>query len=817
MHNHKENRELHEGRCASSNRRTQKTTSRLLSLCAAVAMATCLAVAGTLAFLNAKTTSIINTFELGDIEYTLTLNANTGYINSMLGTEKYSDDKVDMPSISPSTTQKVAAGHADFTVGGDPSLTGYTFEGWHRDSACNTSASDAVSGSAITVSYGDANTSGGEVSIALYAKWEPIQYTVIYDANDKAADGSEVTPATGATVSSSHTFDEYKCLTENGFDRTGYTFIGWNTKPDGSGKSYSDGESVANLTSEDNAKVTLYAQWGVKSYVIRYHANGGEGAMADQAIKYDSPTPLTKNAFSLEDHSFLGWALSEDGEVKYIDEQTVVNLKESGVLDLYAVWVQDSHTVYFDYNGGEGSTKSKQFLNGQAYGQLPEYPVHPTETVGDNKVMTYLFTGWYTQPNGGVRVYPDTIANRTDDHTLYAHWQAAPSNNVIQNMVVKNNPDDNRDGVVDDLYLQFTCTSSFEKYNIPLTGLIPGQTYKLTYNASNNASFGDYVGGYKNSVYGSYILAESALTGGRIEGNYDESEYVAQVLASWNSRKEPDGNNDGSQAAINDGLLQGPWKNQEIVFTATASTMYWTWDFGLMQDNIQNDYNMTDITLELVVPEIRFGEKELVIYNTSKAQVLNDSSSAYANSFVFDGDGYAETMYFPITGLTAGTTYTVTFDHKITGALINNSSYDYGCGVSSVVPTAYGSYMKNLGATWISGTKVFTQLNKTESVTLTFTATGSTAYWVWNMANCSDTTNCPIDIKVTNFSAKHAAGGSITYYAAASKAMLMMAIAPSSEAVVAQMEEEAASSPEKGDESVELEGYEIADNEEAVE
>lgn len=633
-----------------------------------------------------------------------------------------------------------------------PTRTGYTFNGW----TLAETGTDYVTSTTIVATAGDHN---------LYAQWTPITYTVVYDKN-----GDDKAGITGSTANSMHTYDVAKNLTDNGYSRVGYTFIGWNTKADGSGASYANKESVTNLSATNCDTVRLYAQWGAKSYVIRFHANGGSGTMADQTIKYDVPTALSANKFTKADYSFMGWALTSNGEVKYIDEQTVLNVLESGTLDLYAIWAQDTHTVNFDYNGGSGSPTSKQFQNGHAYGQLPEYPVHPTVPQDGGYVLNYLFTGWYTAASGGTRVYPETIANTTSDHTLYAHWQPAPTNNVIQNMVVKNNPDDNHDGVVDDINLNFTCTSSFEKFNIPLNNLVPGQTYELTYTASNNASFGDYVNGYKNSVYGSYILKTSALTGGRIEQNYSESEYVAQVLANWESRTEPDGVNDGSQAATNDSLLRGPWRNQKITFVAQATTMYWTWDFGLMEDNIQNDYNITDIVLKPVVPKIEFNNKALKIYTTSQAQILNDTATDYTNNFVFDGDGYAETMYYPITGLTAGTTYTITFDHKMVGALINNSSYHYGCGISSVEPNKYGSYMDSVGATWISTTQpVFTNLNTTESVTLTFTATGSTAYWVWNMANCSDTTNCTIDIAVTKFSATHAGGGSITYHTATSK------------------------------------------------
>lgn len=634
--------------------------------------------------------------------------------------------------------------------------TGYTFNGWALDE----NGTQTVTAESIV------NTAKDH---SLYAKWTPHTYTVKY-LNNVNPDDTSVTQPTGSTADSEHTYGVEQKLTANGFSRTGYTFTGWNTQPDGKGTAYSDGEAVKNLTAENNGVVTLYAQWGVKSYVLRYHANGGEGEMVDQVIEWDKLTKISENKFTKTDgdYKFAGWSTTPTGGVEYLENQQVVNLLESGTLDLYAVWLLNSYTVTFDYNIGYGTPPTKEVLYGEEYGVLPPYLTTETEN---------LFKGWYTDPEGGERVYPDTLVPHKKNHTLWAHWDPSPANDIIKDLVVHSSADDDKDGVADDIHLEFKCSSSFEKFNIPLHNLVPGQKYALTYTTSNNASFGDYIDGYKNARYGSYILPTATEDAGNI------NTAVAQdIIATWNNRIEPDGNNDGSQKAINDAWLNGPWANRTITFTASAPTMYWAWEFGLIEDHVRYDYNIYDISLKPVAPKIEFGNKKLVIYNSSKAQVLNDSADSYSNSFVFDGDGYAETMYFPITGLTAGTTYTITFDHLFTGILIDdtketsNIRYEYGCGIMGAVPTNYGSFMSSItnstgNGKYLSNTFVKKTVDGVvDSVTLTFKATGSTAYWVWNMANCSDSNNCPIDVKVTNFSAKHAAGGNITYYTAASNA-----------------------------------------------
>lgn len=42
-------------------------------------------------------------------------------------------------------------------------------------------------------------------------------------------------------------------------------------------------------------------------YTVRYDANGGEGTMSDQIIRYDETVALTENAFTRAHYRFVGW------------------------------------------------------------------------------------------------------------------------------------------------------------------------------------------------------------------------------------------------------------------------------------------------------------------------------------------------------------------------------------------------------------------------------------------------------------------------------------------------------------------------------
>lgn len=106
--------------------------------------------------------------------------------------------------------------------------------------------------------------------ITVYAHWERADTQVMYDAN--GGKGSHA-PTDGRQHSTITTPSDVS----QSFSRDGYSFAGWNTKPDGSGVSYKDGDGVP----VEDKVVTLYAQWRAKIFVMP--EAGGKGG----------PSPLT--------------------------------------------------------------------------------------------------------------------------------------------------------------------------------------------------------------------------------------------------------------------------------------------------------------------------------------------------------------------------------------------------------------------------------------------------------------------------------------------------------------------------------------------
>ena len=96
--------------------------------------------------------------------------------------------------------------------------------------------------------------------------WLKTSYTVVFNKNNNDATGTMNNQLIGV--------DATTTLSPNTFTYAGYTFVGWNTEPDGSGTPYLDEASVSNLGTF-NETITLYAQWIEKTYTITFDSNSG--------------------------------------------------------------------------------------------------------------------------------------------------------------------------------------------------------------------------------------------------------------------------------------------------------------------------------------------------------------------------------------------------------------------------------------------------------------------------------------------------------------------------------------------------------------
>lgn len=276
------------------------------------------------------------------------------------------------------------------------SRTGYAFGGWWTEK----SGGDKIDSETVVTN---------PAAHALYAHWTANTHSVTFHAN--SGDGS-MDPQP-------FTYDVAQPLAGNSFQKTGYTFTGWNTSSDGSGSVYGERETVSNLTATAGGTVYLYAQWQANTYFVRFVANGGEGTMTDQTFTYAKGQTLSSNLFTKGGYTFTGWCTVPGGVggTTYPDGAYVNNLTEvnNSIVSLYAQWAGRAFTVTFDSNGGGSPNPPSKKVNYDA----------PYGVLASCSRTGHSFGGWWTERDGGTQVTASTIVELDNDQTLYAHWKAA--------------------------------------------------------------------------------------------------------------------------------------------------------------------------------------------------------------------------------------------------------------------------------------------------------------------------------------------------------------------------------------------------------
>lgn len=175
-----------------------------------------------------------------------------------------------------------------------PRKAGYSFDGWYED--VNNPNTKITSKAKVTK-----NTT-------LHAKWTAHSYTVQYKPNGATS---------GTVADTTHSYNDDSTLAVNSFQRTGYVFGGWNTKPDGSGKTYYSGQKVSNLTDKDGTTVTLYAVWAPDADVFNFTIPTEITASSDGTGKINGDIQFTTTT---EKRRWLDVSITSGDEFALVDD-----------------------------------------------------------------------------------------------------------------------------------------------------------------------------------------------------------------------------------------------------------------------------------------------------------------------------------------------------------------------------------------------------------------------------------------------------------------------------------------------------------------
>ncbi len=342
------------------------------------------------------------------------------------------------------------------------------------------------------------------------------RYRVKYDANADDNQRGIMNPSfhmyNHETVYEGNPVTPVTHLTKNSYSLDGYEFIGWNTRPDGSGKFFADGAYLdENLSeydygqNEELATVTLYAQWKKSESTLFINPNDGAyaGSTENTVVKQEYNTKyyvddslvtppegytvtfIENGGSEVEDTvstlHFAGWSQEQPFEGKFINSFYLFTAPDGNEDTLVANYEPDSITLpeterknwsfggwYYDAKftkpagaSGDEITPSKDLT---LYAQWVELKLYSKNNYEANNKKGAVDL-WWTQKDGKNKVYK--LYQSLDEETWTPVYTA---NDIGSGLSVSES---------------FTYSGEEKTYTVPYTGL-----YTLTAHGAQGGSFG---------------------------------------------------------------------------------------------------------------------------------------------------------------------------------------------------------------------------------------------------------------------------------------------------------------------------------------
>lgn len=253
-----------------------------------------------------------------------------------------------------------------------PTHPGYTPTGWDKSTA------NVTQNMTVTVHY------------------RPNRYKIHFDGN--------ATGVTGSMTDMDMEYDKAKNLTTNAFALAGHSWLSWNTAANGSGNTYSNGQSVKNLTETDGGTVTLYAQWSTNSYTVTFVDGHNGKTIKQESVKYGGAA-TAPDAPEHEGYTSTHW----DKRFDNVTSNITVTLE----------YIANEYVINFDGNGATGGNMQPLQM---------QYDKEKNLTANAFTREGYTWTGWNTKAGGNGTGYTDkqAVRNLTSENnvsvTLYAQW-----------------------------------------------------------------------------------------------------------------------------------------------------------------------------------------------------------------------------------------------------------------------------------------------------------------------------------------------------------------------------------------------------------
>ena len=302
---------------------------------------------------------------------------------------------------APADANRYAPGSQAFVLGLGSDVTppsGKVFVGWKSD----LDGKIYYPGGAVIVSG----------NLTLSAQWadEAPKVRVSYDGNGGTLSDGVTTSFTGTWVAN----NTYYNLDDNGFTRTGYTFQGWCTTADGTGKTYQPHDSV--LLGMSGTVAGLFAKWKPIAYAVSLSlAEAGSASALSGAGSYNYHEDATLSWVPAS--GYLTVSVTDNGTVMPMSGNSYTINDIEIAHNVVVTLEQKTYALtYVAHNGTTEKTETDVVW---------EAPF--TVAANSFAFAGHYFLGWSTDPSATTpdsAYAPGTSFAHMPNHdvTLYAVW-----------------------------------------------------------------------------------------------------------------------------------------------------------------------------------------------------------------------------------------------------------------------------------------------------------------------------------------------------------------------------------------------------------
>ena len=340
----------------------------------------------------------------------------------------------------------------------NPTKAGYTSNGWYSDKKFKKKVTSVKKG-----------------NVKVYAKYTANKYNVKFNANGGKGKLADL---------KNKVYDKAFKLPANKFTRKGYKFVGWNTKKDGSGTTYKDKASVKKLTTKNKGTATLYAQWELIKYSIKYNLNGGVNNEANPSEYYVNSNNITLKNPTKEDNTFAGWY----SDSKFKKKVTTITKGSTGNKTLYARWVKKIIT---------SNATNVNFLSGQQSVVKIKESVSASISynIADASIVTAKWGDWEGWKNG-FNTCPLTLTAKNPGETTVTITNKYNNDKIVINVKVVapwENTTLDISGPIS-TYINTSNTMDIKEHGFePYNSLAYKLTVKAQYSGSTMLNWGGYL------------------------------------------------------------------------------------------------------------------------------------------------------------------------------------------------------------------------------------------------------------------------------------------------------------------------------------